>query len=67
MGNNAFATLATGSDNNIFETQNQNENFLHMLENFSGATSPSKAVSGQLWFDSANSKLKFYLPIAFKA
>jgi hypothetical protein len=38
----------------------QNENFLHMLENFSGATSPSKAVSGQLWFDSANSKLKFY-------
>jgi|TARA_B100001013_G_scaffold80600_2_gene43494 hypothetical protein len=38
----------------------QNENFLHLLENFSGATSPSKAVSGQVWFDNATSKLKFY-------
>ena len=38
----------------------QNENFLFLLENFSGATQPPRPLSGQLWFDSANSKLKFY-------
>lgn len=38
----------------------QNENFLYLLENFSGANAPPRAVSGQVWFDSANSKLKFY-------
>ena len=38
----------------------QNENFLYLLENFSGANAPPRALSGQLWFDSANSKLKFY-------
>lgn len=27
------------------------ENFLHILENFAGATVPSNPVSGQLWFD----------------
>lgn len=38
----------------------QNENFLYLLENFSGATQPPKPLSGQIWFDSNNSKLKFY-------
>jgi hypothetical protein len=40
----------------------QNENFLHLLENFSNTTPPSKPVQGQIWFDSsnANKKLKFY-------
>ena len=38
----------------------QNENFVFLLENFSGANSPPKAISGQMWFDSGNSKLKFY-------
>ena len=38
----------------------QNENFLHMLENFSGAAQPPKAISGQIWFDATSSKLKFY-------
>ena len=37
----------------------QNENFLHLLESFSNITPPPKAVKGQLWFDSANNKLKF--------
>ena len=31
-----------------------------MLENFSGATPPPKALSGQIWFDSSVRKLKFY-------
>ena len=34
----------------------QNENFLYLLENFSGANPPPRALSGQAWFDSANSK-----------
>ena len=38
----------------------QNENFVFLLENFAGANQPPKAISGQLWFDTSNSKLKFY-------
>ena len=38
----------------------QNENFVFLLENFAGANQPPRAVKGQVWFDSANSKLKFY-------
>ena len=38
----------------------QNENFLHMLENFAGGTAPSRPVAGQMWYDSATAKLKFY-------
>ena len=38
----------------------QNENFVFLLENFSGSTAPPKAISGQIWFDSGQSKLKFY-------
>jgi len=38
----------------------QNENFLFLLENFSGSQEPPRPLSGQLWFDSSNSKLKFY-------
>jgi hypothetical protein len=38
----------------------QNENFLHLLENFSNVTPPPKVISGQIWYDSANKKLKFY-------
>lgn len=38
----------------------QNENFVFLLENFAGANQPPKALNGQIWFDTANSKLKFY-------
>ena len=38
----------------------QNENFVFLLENFAGGNAPPKAISGQIWFDSNNSKLKFY-------
>ena len=38
----------------------QNENFIYLLENFNGANPPPRALSGQVWFDSAGSKLKFY-------
>ena len=38
----------------------QNENFLFLLENFSGTVPPPRALSGQIWFDSSVRKLKFY-------
>ena len=38
----------------------QNENFLYLLENFANNTPPPRPLSGQLWFDSSASKLKFY-------
>jgi len=38
----------------------QNENFVYLLENFAGNNEPPKALQGQLWFDAANLKLKFW-------
>jgi hypothetical protein len=38
----------------------QNENFLFLLENFSSTTNPSKPLSGMIWHDSSENKLKFY-------
>lgn len=38
----------------------QNENFVYLLENFAGTIAPAKPISGQLWFDSSNKKLKFF-------
>jgi hypothetical protein len=38
----------------------QNENFVHLLENFAGANQPPRPIAGQIWFDTANRKLKFY-------
>jgi hypothetical protein len=38
----------------------QNENFIFLLENFANTTQPPKPLSGQLWFDSGTSKLKFF-------
>ena len=38
----------------------QNENFVNLLENFSGTGEPPRPISGQLWYDSQFNKLKFY-------
>lgn len=38
----------------------QNENFLYLLENFSGANAPTKGLSGQLWYDTASKKIRLY-------
>jgi len=45
----------------------QNENFLHLLESFSGDNAPPRPVSGQIWFDSDASKLKFYDGARFRS
>ena len=38
----------------------QNENAVHMLENFAGPSQPPRKITGQLWYDSLGKKLKFY-------
>ena len=37
-----------------------NENFIHLLENFAGDTSPSGPLTGQLWFDDITKELKVW-------
>lgn len=44
----------------------ENENFLHLLENFANTSAPSKAISGQLWFDTSVKKLKVFDGTKFK-
>lgn len=36
------------------------ENFVHLVENFSDTTAPPNQLTGQIWWDSGNSLLKVY-------
>lgn len=47
----------------------QNENFLHLLENFANSSAPPKAITGQLWFDNSATvkKLKVFDGTQWKA
>ena len=38
----------------------QNENFVHLLENFAGGSAPQRPLPGQLWYDTAAKKIKVY-------
>ena len=38
----------------------QNENVLHLLENFSSPVPPAKPLSGMIWYDNSINKIKFY-------
>jgi len=44
-----------------------NENFIKMLENFASTAPPSAPLTGQLWFDTSQSRLKIYDGESFKA
>lgn len=44
----------------------QNENFVFLLENFASSSEPPRKTTGQIWYDSANKKLKFYDGTKFK-
>jgi hypothetical protein len=45
----------------------QNENFLHLLENFANTTPPPKKITGQIWYDSGKKRLRYYDGSIFKA
>jgi len=38
----------------------QNNDLLHLLENFASTTEPANKLTGQLWFDKSNNTLKVY-------
>jgi microcystin-dependent protein len=38
----------------------QNNNLLHLLENFSALTEPANKITGQLWFDKTNNVIKVF-------
>ena len=44
----------------------ENENFLHLLENFANTSAPPKAIAGQLWFDTSVKKVKVFDGTKFK-
>lgn len=43
-----------------------NENLVHLLENFANASQPSNPISGQLWYDTIQQRLKIYDGNVFK-
>jgi len=44
-----------------------NENYIKLLENFSSTSAPSNPLSGQLWWDTSDQRLKVYDGSTFKA
>lgn len=45
----------------------QNENYVWLLENFANTAPPSHPITGQLWFDATNKKIKVYDGNKFKS
>jgi hypothetical protein len=43
-----------------------NDNFVWLLENFANTAQPSHPITGQLWFDTSENRLKVYDGTAFK-
>ena len=43
-----------------------NENFVKIIENFASTSAPSNPLTGQLWFDTSENRLKIYDGISFK-
>lgn len=46
--------------------QQQNQNFVRLIENFSKSTSPSNPLKGQIWYDSTNGIMKVFQGIAWQ-
>ena len=44
-----------------------NENFIKLLENFANTAAPSNPIAGQLWWDTAEQRLKVYDGTVWKA
>jgi hypothetical protein len=44
-----------------------NENLVHLLENFAGQEQPAPAITGQLWYDITENRVKVYSGTEWKA
>jgi hypothetical protein len=56
--NSTSLTLIGKNSSNFGDAQN--ENFLHLLQNFAGATPPSNPLRGQLYYDTDDYRIKVY-------
>jgi hypothetical protein len=45
----------------------QNENLVHLLENFASGTEPPRKITGQIWYDTRVKKLRFFDGDKFKS
>ena len=52
-------TLSLPGKNTTNYGLNINQNFVNLLNNFSGGTTPENALAGQVWFDSLTNRLKY--------
>ena len=43
-----------------------NENYISLLENFASTSAPSNPISGQLWYDLSDQRLKIYNGTTFR-
>lgn len=43
-----------------------NENYIKLLENFASTSAPNNPISGQLWFDTSDARLKIYDGTTFR-
>jgi hypothetical protein len=43
-----------------------NDNFVHLLENFANTSQPNNPITGQVWFDTTQNRLKVYDGTQFK-
>jgi hypothetical protein len=70
-GQTTLATVADGTVNTQYDItligksyagygQYLNENFVYLTQNFANPTSPPSPLTGQIWYDTTNNKLKFY-------
>jgi hypothetical protein len=66
-----LATVADGTINTKYDIsligksyagygQALNENFVYLAQNFASQTPPPSPLTGQIWYDSTNNKLKFW-------
>ena len=58
--NNTASSLSLIGKNVTGYGEYVNENFIKLLENFSSTTEPQNPITGQIWFDTSEGRLKVY-------
>jgi len=59
--NTATASVALIGKDTLNYGQYQNNNFLHLVENFAAPTEPDNKLAGQLWYDTSSTRLMAYI------
>lgn len=55
-----FTSISLIGKNSVNFGQAQNNDFVHILENFANTTAPINPLTGQLWYNTANNSLGIY-------